>query len=262
MPKPRVIASAFFDDLRIAELTRDERLLVVAMIVACADDYGRLVGAPAYLRKQAFGYDEDLSIDEVAEMRSHVLEKCKNIQTYSVNGQEYIRICNWEKFQKIRYKVPSKLPPPPWEPQEIDDKLPSDSRESDGNLPTDSPRAGQGRVEKGRVEKGRAGQVIAPPSADALAAPFPDSPDSDSPSGPDPPATAACGRYRGRMVALWEEHYGKPLSDQDAKQLVSWYNKHGTNTVWAAMQKALAANANNLGGYMRTVLESQQTRGP
>lgn len=260
MPKPRVIASAFFDDLRIAELTRDERLLVVAMVVACADDYGRLIAAPAYLRKQAFGYDEDVSIDQVAEMRGHILGKCQNIKVYQVNGQEYIRLCNWEKFQKIRYKVPSKLPPPPWESRDIDGDLPSNSQESNDNLPLDSPRAGQGRVEKSRVGKGRAEQEPAPPSADALAAPFPD-PEPDSSSGPDPP-DAAYGRYRERMVALWEEHYGKALSDQDAKQLVSWYNKYGTNTVWAAMQKALAANANNLGGYMRTVLESQHTRGP
>lgn len=103
-------------------------------------------------------------------------------------------------------------------------------------------------------------QDPAPPSADALAAPFPDSPDSDSISGPDPPAMT--GRYRERMVALWEEHYEKPVTGQDARQLVSWCNKHGTSAVWLAMQKAIANNANNLGGYMRTVLESQQTRGP
>lgn len=99
----------------------------------------------------------------------------------------------------------------------------------------------------------------APPSADALAASLPDSPDSQSRSPPDPTMR---GRYRERIVALWESKNKGPITDQDANQLVSWCNEHGTNTVWTAMQKALAANANNLGGYMRTVLESQQTRGP
>lgn len=47
----------------------------------------------------------------------------------------------------------------------------------------------------------------------------------------------------------------------DADQLVKWCNEHGTAAVWAAMQKGLAANANSLGGLMRTILE-ERARGP
>lgn len=144
-----------------------------------------------------------------------------------------------------------------------DEPYSTDSLSKDAGYSTDSllAAAGQDRSSS-RTEtevEVEQQQEPAPPSADALAAPFPDSPDSQSRSPPDP---AMRGRYRQRMVALWESENRGPITDQDAKQLVSWCNEYGTNTVWAAMQKALSNKANNLGGYIRTVLESQQTRGP
>lgn len=136
MPKPRVIDPGFSDDLDTARLTRDERLLLVIMISRCADDYGRLIAHPAYLRKQAFGYDEDLSIDDVAQMRVHILEHCRNVMLYTANGQEYIYLTNWDKYQKIKYHVASKLPPPP-------NYIPPSSGESDTTLGVDSPDSGE-----------------------------------------------------------------------------------------------------------------------
>lgn len=277
MPKPRVIDPRFFDDLNIAALTRDERLLVVAMVVACADDYGRLVAAPAYLRKQAFGYDEEVSIERVGEMREHIFEKCKNIRLYQVDGQEYIRLCNWENYQKIRYKVPSQLPPSPWEPCESDEELSENSRESDDTLASNSPRAGQGRVEQSRAELGRAEQGAAPlrtedgapgassAPAELLAASSPVFPDSVTPSGPDPPLQDPTrdlprnmrGGRRQRMVGLWEEYTGKPISDQDLETLASWCTKYGTSEVWKVEQRGIANRVNNLGGWMRITLEER-----
>ena len=154
MPKPRVIDGGFFDDLDIAVLTRDERLLVIAIISKCADDYGRLIAHPAYLRKQAFGYDEDISIDDVGVMLAHILEHCRNLLLYQDNGQEYICLLNWDKWQKIRYRVDSKLPPPP----DIGGKLPVNSRESDAKVTVNSPRVEQSRVEQGCLEQGRVEQ--------------------------------------------------------------------------------------------------------
>ena len=90
MPKPRVIDGSFWNDLDMAELTRDERLLVAGMITKCADDYGRMVAHPKHLRREVFGYDEDLSVEDVALMREHVVSQCRNVVLYTVNGQEYI----------------------------------------------------------------------------------------------------------------------------------------------------------------------------
>jgi len=174
MPKPRVIDGGFFDDLDIAQLTRDERLLVIAIISKCADDYGRLIAHPAYLRKQAFGYDEDISIDDVRTMRAHILEHCRNVLLYQDNGQEYICLINWDKWQKIRYRIDSKLPPPP----SIDGKLPVNSRESDAKVTVNSPRVGLSSVEKGSVELGRADK---PPNGAAK----PPKPTPDKPTRED-----------------------------------------------------------------------------
>jgi len=146
MPKPRVIDGSFWNDLDMAELTRDERLLVAGMITKCADDYGRMVAHPKHLRREVFGYDEDLSVGDVATMRDHIIERCRNVVLYADNGQEYIYFPNWQKWQKIRYKIDSKLPVPPEVVTESDAPL-QEIPESSGKFPL-------GSVVLGRVEKG------------------------------------------------------------------------------------------------------------
>jgi len=150
MPKPRVIDGSFWNDLDMAELTRDERLLVAGMITKCADDYGRLVAHPKHLRREVFGYDEDLSVEDVENMRAHILERCRNIVLYTHNGQEYIYFRNWQKWQKIRYKIDSTLPVPPGEVLESNMPLPKVS--------ANSRKFPQGSVEQGCLEQGSVGQ--------------------------------------------------------------------------------------------------------
>ena len=170
MPKPRVIDSGFFDDLAIAKLTFQERLMMIAMVVACADDYGRLVADPAYLRKQTFGYDEGISVEEAATMRVNILAHCPNVFLYKANGQEYIYLKNWPKYQKIRYKIESKLPVPPLEDAPRSDaELAEISHQSRGDSTSDSARVEQSSIEQGSEEKGGAAEGSA---EDAPAADF------------------------------------------------------------------------------------------
>jgi len=146
MPKPRSIDSTFWDDQDIAKLNRDQRLLMAAMITVCADDHGRLMAHPEYLRKMAFGYDDDLSVDDVRTMRDAVIAICRNVELYSVNGQEYIWLRKFCDYQRIRYQVKSKLPPPP-----RDEKTSADIPENCGKLPQSA--ANSRSVVLGSVEK-------------------------------------------------------------------------------------------------------------
>ncbi len=110
MPKPRTIDAGFFDDPDIANLSRNERLLLVGMISTCADDEGRLMADPGYLRKKVFGYDDDVTKAEVQEWRDTIVSKCRNVRMYVVAGQFYLWLVNWIEYQSIRYIVGSKLP--------------------------------------------------------------------------------------------------------------------------------------------------------
>lgn len=149
MPKPRIVDMRFWDDPDIAKLTREERLLVVGMMTACADDEGLLMGHDAYLKKSVFGYDDDITVEDVGQWRDHIFETCRNIIPYLEDGQIYIWFRKWQCYQKIRYVVDSKLPKPTEESiaAAVSAGFCGNSRENAGNL----RRVGLGSVEKGRV---------------------------------------------------------------------------------------------------------------
>jgi len=225
MPKPRVIDSGFFDDLDVAKLTRDERLLVVAMVVACADDYGRLHASPAYLRKQAFGYDEDITIEQVASMRQHVLGHCHNVHLYEANGQEYIYFSNWAKFQKIRYKIDSKLPAPPDElSRETNVEVTQDSREFTDKSALNSPRVEKSREELGSVEQ---------------------------------PATTAA------VFDAWLKARGGAINQLDSEQIGDFVDEYGDEWVLEAIRVANAARQDRLPSlnFLRSILDRWKEQG-
>lgn len=156
MPKIRVIDTNFWNDPDVARLSRDERLLLVAMITTCADDYGRLMAHAPYLRKMGFGYDDDVTVDDVQAMRDHIVETCqRNVVLYSVDGQEYIWLRKFQKHQKIRYQVKSILPEPPTETTPSQE-IAANCRKS----PKDS--VGLGSVVLSSVEEGSVDAVPAP----------------------------------------------------------------------------------------------------
>ncbi|WP_422444320.1 hypothetical protein [Thermoanaerobacterium sp. DL9XJH110] len=111
MARQRFIHPDIWTDPSFGQLTPQERLLFIGCF-SNADDEGRLLGNPAYLRATIFPYD-DLSLDEVKAMRDHIVAICKNLVLYEVDGLEYLAFLKWNKYQKPKYPKPSKLPPPP-----------------------------------------------------------------------------------------------------------------------------------------------------
>jgi hypothetical protein len=155
--KERTIEHAFYDDTEIASLSIAERYLFQGMVARCADDEGRLHAEPAYLRKEIFGYDDDVSKSDVATMLEHIVGQCRNVVYYEVNGQAYIWLVNFAKKQKIRWVVPSKLPPPP-QNEAPSYSIPQTSADF-GTIPKTTARVGEGRVEKSRVGVGSGAEV-------------------------------------------------------------------------------------------------------
>lgn len=111
MPRQRFIHPDLWTDPALGKLAPMERLLFIGCF-SNADDEGRLLGSPAYLRATIFPYD-DLSLEEVRNMRDRMVEACKNVVLYQVDGLEYLAFLKWNKYQKPKYPKPSKLPPPP-----------------------------------------------------------------------------------------------------------------------------------------------------
>ena len=109
MPRKRMLHPTIWDDPDLAQLTAFERLLFVGLI-SLADDYGHVTGNPAVLRKTIFGFDDDVSVAQVQEMRGHILAACHNVVLYCHGGQEYVWLRTWDRHQDLRYRARAQYP--------------------------------------------------------------------------------------------------------------------------------------------------------
>lgn len=110
MAKRRMHTSEMWEKRKFAQLTIFQRLLFCALIDLC-DDQGRMIADPAYVRSQAFPWD-DISIEEMgASLKA--LEANGSILLYEVQDETYLQIVNWWKYQCPQWASPSNLPPPP-----------------------------------------------------------------------------------------------------------------------------------------------------
>jgi hypothetical protein len=135
LARQRFIHPSLWDDKKIARLRPIERLFFIGCF-SNADDEGRMLGDPAYLRSIIFKYD-DLTVEQVKAIRDRVLEVNKNLVLYQVDNEEYLAFLKWKDYQKPKYPTPSKIPP-----------VPETFLQSSGNLPgtfTESFPYGLGR---------------------------------------------------------------------------------------------------------------------
>lgn len=172
MARKRMIDPSIWTDVKLGGLSRDERLLFIGCF-SNADDEGRTPGNPAFLRSVIFPYD-DLSIEEVRQMRDRVAAVCENFTLYSSGEDEYIAFRRWRKHQKPRYPQPSNYPPPPWgrEGNTSSDLPPQDCGQMDETFPqpcgngatTDQDRSGSDQDRLGKDQDRRSAQDEAEPA--------------------------------------------------------------------------------------------------
>ena len=113
MARQRFIWPSIWEDLDVASLSRDERLLFIGLF-SLADDQGRIEADPRYLKGNIFRYDEDLTVEQVRAMRDRIATVLhRSVQLYTVDGRDYIQLKRWRRYQRPQYPKPSNLPPPP-----------------------------------------------------------------------------------------------------------------------------------------------------
>ena|GEM_PF-3510650 len=111
MAKQRFIHQEFWTDPTIGKLSPTDRLFFIGCF-SSADDEGRLLGEPSYLRSVVFPYD-DVTISDIRAMRDRVVATCKNLLFYTVDGVDLLAFRHWSRYQNPRYPKPSRFPPPP-----------------------------------------------------------------------------------------------------------------------------------------------------
>lgn len=112
MARKRMISPNIWQDPDFGQLSSDAQIMVIGLI-SNADDEGRLRGNPAYLKSIIFVY-KNLAFSKIQKIRDEIMCKMKNFVLYSVNGEEYIQLKNWDKYQTQREDriIPSQYPAP------------------------------------------------------------------------------------------------------------------------------------------------------
>lgn len=153
MARQRFIHPEFWTDPSIGQLRPLERLFFIGCF-SNADDEGRLLGNPAFLRSTVFPYD-DISLEEIITVRDRVVAQCRNLVLYVVDGVEYLAFTKWTEYQKPKYPKPSKLPPPP--SPKADPKPRGSADDVGESLPQNGGKASEGLEEAFHHGLGRDG---------------------------------------------------------------------------------------------------------
>jgi hypothetical protein len=160
MARKRDIHPSIWLDEKLAEVPINARYLFFGMI-SNADDAGRLKGSGRVLKAQVFPMDDDVTTSQVAEWRDK-LTAAGCVCFYDVDGQEYVHLPHWHKYQTINKRYESALPACPKHPHM------SHQRPTTGGLPEDYRRP-----------------TVARPSSDPDPDPDPD-PETETENDPKP----------------------------------------------------------------------------
>ncbi|MEU1088901.1 HNH endonuclease [Streptomyces sp. NPDC005892] len=112
MPRIRTVKPELWEDELLGVLPRDARLLFIATF-NMADDEGILRWTPAYIKAQAFMYDDDLGPKEVDQLM-RCLTDAGLLFPYigGVAKQQMAVVVNFRKHQRINRPQKGKLPAP------------------------------------------------------------------------------------------------------------------------------------------------------
>jgi len=119
MPRIRTVKPEFWEDEVVGLLPRDARLLFIATF-NMADDEGLLRWTPAYIKANAFMYDDDLTVADVGKLM-HCITDAGLLFPYigGIARQQMAVVVNFRKHQKVNRPQKSKLPPPPLQSAEV-----------------------------------------------------------------------------------------------------------------------------------------------
>lgn len=117
----RTIDPSFWDSLHRQRLSDSEQLLFLGLI-SHADDQGRVRGHLRYLLSTIYKYDEKMTAGRLERMLQHLslndaLEQDATheglIGRYEAQGEKWIVVLKFRKWQKIDHPTASRIPTPP-----------------------------------------------------------------------------------------------------------------------------------------------------
>lgn len=226
MARKRMIDPGFWTDEKLGTCTRDERLLFMGLI-SNADDEGRLQGHTALLKSIIFPYDLDINPTDVETWLTTLAGK-KMITRYQVDGQAYISINKFDKYQIINKPTPSRLPAPT---VEVDGILPEDYRSTTVVLPPN-------RIEKNLKEEKEVEVNAREGKTTTLPRP----------------------QQNYSLCKIFEQNFGRLLGPMESQEINTMADEHSQELVEYALKVAILNNARSI-KYIQTILNGWHAKG-
>lgn len=111
MPRSRVVKPEFWNDEKLAKVSRDARLTFIG-VWTCSDDYGVTKGNEAWLKSQIYPYEDGIKLAKFEEWLGE-LEKLKVIIPFKFHEEKFYYIKNFSKHQKVDHPSKNRNPEPP-----------------------------------------------------------------------------------------------------------------------------------------------------
>lgn len=111
MARSRTIRPEFWNDEKLAKVSRDARLLFIG-IWTCSDDYGVTKGNDSWLKSQIFPYEDSVKLDKFISWMNE-LENLKVIIPFQFHLEKFYYIKNFSKHQKVDHPSKNRNPEPP-----------------------------------------------------------------------------------------------------------------------------------------------------
>lgn len=168
MARIRTLKPDFCNSPSTARLSRDARLFFVQLLTD-VDDEGRCPWSAKRLAGTLYPSDEDVDGALVTEWVQEC-EQAGMVQRYVVDGYPVLAVINFVKHQRVSHPSPSRLPPPPDEPNNDGacEDFANDSREAPEDFANDSRSAPESfRPDLGSGSRKGKGKTLAPADADA-----------------------------------------------------------------------------------------------
>ena len=103
MARTRTIKPEFWDDEKLANVSRDARLIFIGLW-KCSDDYGVTKGNSKWLKSQIFPYDDDIKNGQFEGWLGE-LEKIDCIVAFNSHNESYYFIKSFNDYQKIEFII-------------------------------------------------------------------------------------------------------------------------------------------------------------
>jgi hypothetical protein len=110
MARSRMIKPEFWDDEKLAKVSRDARLTYIGLWNFC-DDYGTTKANSLWLKSRIFPFDEKIALKDFERWISELIE-IKRIFKFSENGDNFYYLPNFLKHQVINRPSKTRYPEP------------------------------------------------------------------------------------------------------------------------------------------------------